>query len=294
MVTLKKRQTKGRPAYYLSHTYRENGKVKYKETYVGENAPKNLEQAKREFLHLIYREKWFDRFDLIKRDYAERQKKVPPSVKANNLEAFAIRFTYDTNRIEGSKLTFRETSALLSEGISPKDKPIADVKEAEAHKRLFYEMLTYDGDLSIGIVLSWHKELFRETKPDLAGKIREYEVYITNSRFRPPDPVEVQAYILEFFRWYSREKHRMNAVELAALSHVKFETIHPFGDGNGRIGRLILNFILQKNGYPMTDIKYQDRIGYYRALERAQLKKDDFIFVQWFFKRYMKENGVKP
>ncbi|MDE1857201.1 MAG: Fic family protein [Candidatus Micrarchaeota archaeon] len=290
MVTLKKRLSGGKPSYYLSHTYREGGRVKYKEAYVGGKPPTHLDDIKSEFLHGLYKDKWFGKFEAIKKAYAKEQKETPEAVREKNLEAFAIRFTYNTNRIEGSRLTFTETSALLAEGISPNNKPIWDVKEAEAHKRIFYRMLEYSGDLSIGIILAWHKGLLGETKPDLAGVIRNYGVYITNSRFRPPSAIDVQTYILEFFRWYSREESKINPVELAALAHVKFETIHPFGDGNGRIGRLIMNFILHRNGYPMIDIKFRDRKGYYRALERSQVRKNDFIFVQWFFRRYIKEN----
>jgi Fic family protein len=290
MVTLKRRTTKGKQAYYLSHTYRQNGKVKYKETYIGQKIPSNIATIKNEFIQGVYKEKWFGSFDKIKKAYSIEQKEIPDSVKEKNLEAFAVRFTYDTNRIEGSTLTLRETGALLLEGISPKDRPIRDVKEAEAHRKIFYSMLTHKGDMSLGLVLGWNRELLGETKPDIAGKIRTYEVYISNSTFKPPGALEVQTYILEFFRWYAREESKMNPIELAALAHLKFETIHPFGDGNGRVGRLIMNFILHRNGYPMFIIKYQDRRGYYRALERSQTKRDEGIFVQWFFKKYVKDN----
>ncbi|MBU4493217.1 MAG: Fic family protein, partial [Nanoarchaeota archaeon] len=75
----------------------------------------------------------------------------------------------------------------------------------------------------------------------------------------------------------------------AALVHLKFVTIHPFSDGNGRISRLIMNFVLNRHGYPLLNISYEKRTGYYNALERAQIKKQDNIFVQWFFRRYVKE-----
>ncbi|MDE1810502.1 MAG: Fic family protein [Candidatus Micrarchaeota archaeon] len=292
MVALKKRGANGKSFYYLSHTYRQKGKVRYKETKIGDKLPGDLAKLKSEFLQGIYKEKWFVDFGEIRKAYLKEQKLMPSEIREKNLEAFAVRFTYDTNRIEGSMLTLGETGALLIEGISPKDRPMRDVKEAESHRRVFYSMLSHKGDLSIGITLAWHKELFGETKPGLAGKIRDYGVYITNSTFRPPAAVELQTRLLEFFRWYSREESRMNPVELAALVHVKFETIHPFGDGNGRVGRLLMNFVLHRNGYPMIDIRYQNRKGYYRALERAHIKNDDGVFAQWFFKRYIKENGM--
>jgi Fic family protein len=152
-------------------------------------------------------------------------------------------------------------------------------------------MLNFDGDLSLGITLKWHKELFGETKKDLAGKLRYYRVYISGSMHKPPPPEEVEMCIDELFKWYSRESKKMNAVELAALLHLKFETIHPFGDGNGRIGRMIMNFVLHHNGYPMLDIRYINRMDYYKALEKSNVREDETAFVQWFFKRYVKENG---
>jgi Fic family protein len=291
MVILKKRETSGKTYYYLHHTYREKGKLKTIETYIGTKVPSNIDSRKREFLFNIYKEKWFPKFEKIKKEYSKERRTLPLEVREKSLENFAIRFTYDTNRIEGSKLSFRDTADLLEFGISPNNRPISDIKEAEAHKKVFYEMIVFDGNLSVGITLKWHKELFDATKPSLAGKLRTYRVYITNSKFLPPTPLEVIAYISELFKWYSRERAKTNPIELAALFHVKFEEIHPFGDGNGRIGRLLMNFILNKNCYPMLDIKYTNRRSYYNALERSQIKKDYSIFVNWFFKKYMKDNS---
>ena len=89
--------------------------------------------------------------------------------------------------------------------------------------------------------------------------------------------------------WQKQEL--IHPVELAALVHLRLVTIHPFIDGNGRTTRLIMNFILHKHGYPMFNIPYVNRSSYYNSLERAQTKKIDSIFVQWFFRRYLKENG---
>lgn len=74
------------------------------------------------------------------------------------------------------------------------------------------------------------------------------------------------------------------------IAHLKFVTIHPFGDGNGRVSRLVMNFILNKKDYPMLDIPYEDRNSYYNSLERSQLKEEERIFLQWFVKRYIKEH----
>ncbi len=161
------------------------------------------------------------------------------------------------------QVTLRETADLLERGITPKGKPIHDVKEAEAHQKIFLEMLNYKKDLSLALVLKWHKKLFNETKPDIAGKIRNYQVKISGSKFVPPSPVEVYPMLRDFFRWYGKNKKKLHPGELAGLVHLNFVTIHPFADGNGRISRLMMNFVLNKNGFPLLNISYKNRNSYY-------------------------------
>ncbi len=289
MVTIKKRVTGARTYYYLEHSMRRNGKVEKKEIYLGKAVPKNIDEIKRNFLYGIYKEKWFKTFDSIKRNFAKERKLMPKSALEEELKKFSIRFTYHTQRIEGSALTLRETANLLEMGITPHGKSVQDIKEAEAHQRILYDILRSGKDLSLPMVLYWHKKLFESTKRDIAGKIRQHQVAISGSNFIPPSPVEVYPLLREFFRWYERNKKEIHPLELAALAHLKFVTIHPFADGNGRISRLIMNSILSRRSFPMLNIPYQNRSSYYNALERSQIKRQDSIFLQWLFKRYVKE-----
>lgn len=289
MVRVKAKTVKGQTYYYLEHSIRKGSQVTKKETYLGKKIPPNISKLKRSFLDEIYREKWFADIDKIKQRYSKEYRTMPKSAKEKQLQIFAIRFTYDTQRIEGSTLTHRETADLLEKGITPKNKPIVDAKEAEAHRDLFYEILKIKKELSLQLVLDWHWKLFNLTKSDIAGKIRKHQVSISGSKFLPPSPVEVYPMITDFFRWYSANRNKIHAVELAALAHLKFVTIHPFADGNGRLSRLIMNFILNKKNYPMLDIPYEGRNSYYNALERSHLKNEDRVFVQWFIKKYIRE-----
>jgi Fic family protein len=289
MATIRKRTISGRRYYYLEHSVRKGGKTVKKEIYLGKSVPDDIDALKKGMLFELYKDKWFSSFERIRKNYARSQKIEPPSSRAKNMQAFATRFTYNTQRIEGSRLTYRETANLLEHGITPNNKPLDDVKEAEAHRRVFYDMLEYPKDLSMQAVLHWHKRLFEGTKSDMAGKTRTHGVMISGSRFTPPLPSELDFMVHEFFNWYSQNKKRLNPVELAALVHLKFVTIHPFGDGNGRISRLMMNFVLHRHGYPMLDIPYEKRGGYYTALERSQLKGDSSPFLNWFFRRYLKE-----
>lgn len=289
MVTVVKRTVRGITYYYLEHTVREDGRVTKKSRYLGRAVPKDIEKLKQQFVYELDKEKWFVLFDKIKENYAAELAETPISAREKGLKEFSVRFTYDTQRIEGSTLTLRETAQLLEEGISPSGKSIEDVKEAEAHQKVFFDMLSYRKDLSLQVVLYWHKKLFEETKPDIAGQIRRHGVRITGSKFTPPSPVELNPLLRQFFSWYNRSKASMHPVELAALVHLKFVTVHPFSDGNGRISRLMMNFILNKNGYPMLNIEYKGGRRYYSALERAQVNSNERVFYQWFFRKYLGE-----
>lgn len=290
MVRIKTKTIAANKYYYLEHSYREKGRVKKKELYLGQSIPTNIEKIKQDFFYNIYKEKWFNAFDKIKIQFNREEKRLPQSIKDKEIESFMISFTYSTNRIEGSKLSFIDTANLLEKGITPKAKPLSDIKEAENHKKAFYTMLNQKKDISLELILYWHKVMFGDTKPDMAGRLREYRVMILGSEHAPPEPEEVFPMISNLLRWYSSNKKKLHPVELAAIFHFRFESIHPFGDGNGRTGRLLMNFILHRTHFPMLNIKYTNRKGYYVALEKANVKKDENIFAQWFFRRYMKEN----
>jgi len=289
MVTVKKKVLGKQTYYYLEHTLRDGDKIRKKEKYIGKHLPKNIEEVKKTFLSEIYEEKWYPLFDKIKENFSKGHRRASKTAREKELGTFAIRFTYDTQRIEGSKLTLRETADLLEKGTTPRAKSIHDVKEAEAHREIFYDMMRYKKDLSLRLILYWHKKLFENTKHDIAGKIRQHQVAISGSKFVPPFPAEIYPLLGEFFKWYTKSKGKLHPVELAALAHLKFVTIHPFTDGNGRVSRLIMNFVLRRYGYPMLNIPYEHRTSYYNALERSQIKKFDSIFLQWLFRRYVKE-----
>lgn len=278
MVKIVARRRGGRTYYYIRYGRR-------KEIYLGKTLPKNP----KEMIESAYREEWSSKLEKIREGYAKEMRSKPRSMIEKELQQFCILFTYDTQRIEGSTLTLRDTAMLLEEGRTPTNKPVGDVKEAEAHRDLFFEMLRLRSNLTLGIVSEWHKKLFIQTKPEIAGKIRRSEVGIVGSRHKPPRPEALGYFLTSFFNWYKgKQSKRLNTVERAALVHVKFVSIHPFGDGNGRISRVMMNHTLSRSDYPMLNIDYKDRRSYYNALERAQTKGDDMIFVQWFIRRYLK------
>ena len=287
MVNVVKRRKGNQDYYYLYHDSKK-GKRKQREVYLGKVIPKDIEERKKNFAIEIERENWIPELEKIHENFKNTQKNTPKSIQEKNIKSFSVKFTYNTQRIEGSALTLKDTAFLLEYGLSPSNRPNNDIKETELHQKLFLKIIKQKDDLSLVLVKKWHKELFAQTKPDIAGLFRDYDVRISQSEFIPPPHTSVNLLVSGFFTWYNVNKKKLNPVELAALVHLKFVTIHPFGDGNGRTTRLMINHVLNIFDYPLLDIDYTDRRSYYTALEKSQKKDDDLPFLQWFMKRYLK------
>ncbi len=280
------RRKKGKQIYfYLQHSFRKIGKVITIEKYLGkaeELSDKNLKLKIQQMTDEMLKESkdnLHKKLQNIKKNFQKQWKRIPESAKKRELEEIAIAFTYNTNAIEGSAITLEETREIIHDKISP-NKPIRDVKETEAHGKVFLQMLSKKEKITNELLFKWHKDIFGETKPDIAGTYRNYLVRIGS--YLAPDWQDIKKMMNELLAFIKKNKN-INPVELSARAHYKFEKIHPFGDGNGRIGRLLMNCLLWHQGYPMIIIEYKKRKDYYKALQR-----DENAFVSYFIKRYIK------
>lgn len=278
MRTIKRR--KGKTEYfYLQHSFRKNGKVITKELYLGKQIPENIKEIKAKLMHEPYKV-LTEKLEKIRENFEKEWKRVPKSAKQKELQEIAIAFTYNTNAIEGSTITLEEARLILEDKVAP-SKPIRDIRETESQAAVFLQMLKIEENLSEQLLLRWHENIFRETKPDIAGQFRTYAVRVGS--YVAPDWKKVEPLIKQLVSFVNESK--LNPVEGAARAHYMFEKVHPFGDGNGRIGRLLLNFILWKNHYPILVIEYKKRKYYYKALEQSEEG-----FVNYFIKRYLSVN----
>lgn len=287
MVSIITRKKNGKKYLYLKHS---TGN-RQKERYLGIRIPKDIEKIKKEFLLEFYCEEWDKQVKKISASYKKETRKKPPSIKQKDFESFGISFTYNTQRMEGSTLTESDTKDLLVHGVTPAKKSQTDSIETAKHYDLFMRLVTSKiSKITKKTVLDWHKEVFGQTKIGEAGDIRLYRVgVITNDKIEFASVPEIPKKLKEFFLWlhkYDKE----NFVELAALAHYYFVSIHPFGDGNGRISRLIMNYVLFSHGLPLMLIKNNDRRAYFKALEKSQLQKDEIHFLKWFMRYYIKSN----
>ncbi len=199
---------------------------------------------------------------------------LSPNVVAKLREQFSMEMTYNSNAIEGNRLSLKETYFVISQGITIKGKSLKDHLEAKDH----YEALSYLYDLveydkkhtfSGSLIRSLQQLVVRETEPKFAGSYRTGSVAITGSSHKPPEAHEVPRLVSELVSWVTSHQKKLHPVELAAITHHKLVHIHPFDDGNGRTARLVMNLVLMRNGYPLVVILKNDRKKYYDTLEQA-------------------------
>lgn len=271
--------TQRKEFYYLSHTFRKGSTVVHREHYLGKEIPTAIESVKEAFLRRCLHEDAFKKLACIKKNFKKEWATYPESVKKELLVTLSVDFTYNTNAIEGSPITHEETEDIIKRKISP-HKPLNDVQETVAHSHVFFKVLNETRKFSLPLLLEWHRELFSQTKLDIAGKIRDYLVRV--GPYLAPDWQELRELLKEFFAWYSMSLNNMHPIELAARAHYQFEKIHPFGDGNGRVGRLIIAHTLKNAGYPLLIIEYKKRKHYYHALQKSE---HDFLL--YFIRRYI-------
>ena len=207
----------------------------------------------------------FSRIDALKEQLDQRRPLTAGELKRLQ-EEFLVEYTYNSNAIEGNTLTLQET-ALVLEGITIDRKPLKDHLEAVGHKDAFLyvqELVKDKVPFSEAIIKQIHTLVLMD-RPEDRGIYRRIPVRIMGAYHTPPDPVMVPEMIEKLVAEF--EKKKMHPIESAALFHLKFEGIHPFVDGNGRTGRLILNLFLMQNGYPPINVKFADRKRYYDAFD---------------------------
>lgn len=292
MAFVRKKKINGREYYYVVSSTRKDGGWKKIERYIGINPPskKDLEEYTKEFdstKEFLSSKK--DMLDKIRQNYLNKLKTGKKDELKNLEEELIIKFTYDTSRIEGSSLSYKDTKMLLQDGISPKEKPLKDIKEAENHKKAFLCMKeSLKGDISKSLILELHALLKNDVSED-AGKFRDAQVYVGS--LIPVKASMVEPEIDNLLSWYKHSK-KLHPLELAAVFHCIFERLHPFFDGNGRIGRLLLNFILLKRNYPLVIIQNKNKRRYYNALRRAD--GGNYLYmVKYLFSEMEKQNYWK-
>jgi len=302
---LEKRKTKHGLKYYLAHSFREGGKVKKTRVYLGTKLKKKvlrqrMERAKELLLQQV------NSFKIIRSPinykFTKRELELIKSLKARakfkvfhlselDWKAFTEIFAYHTNAIEGSTVTQREVVDILGKNKWPFHKPKEEVSETYGVARAVSYIRKTKTHLSLKLMRELHKVVFENSK-GFAGKFREKGVEVgirdgTGNIIHLGAPASrVKSLLVELTNWYNKNRYRLPPIVLAAVVHNQFEYIHPFEDGNGRVGRLLLNNILLKHRLPPVNISFSNRRKYYDTLRKFQKTGDIRPTIELILKEY--------
>lgn len=202
-------------------------------------------------------------------------------------EQFAVEYTYNSNAIEGNTLTLRETDMVLR-GLTIDQKPLKDHLEAVGHKEAFdfvVELTKNNVPMSENIIKQIHYLVLTDKRDD-RGVYRRVPVRIMGAKHEPVQPYLIEPKMEQLMVDYANNTEHI--VTKLARFHIEFEGIHPFIDGNGRTGRLLVNFEFMKEGFPPIDIKFTDRIAYYNAFDEYH-DKNNLSAMEKLFARYLNE-----
>ena len=284
MVYIDKLKSGNKTFYYLGKTLR-IGPNKWKKIRVnlGTEKPtdkiisKKLRELKLEE-YKIYNKDYIDcnKLEVID-DFREVYKKYVKSLPRTILEKeetdFVIRFTYNSNAIEGNRLTLRETYLVIKEKQIPSGVPAKDYNEAINGKECLDFLKGYKEKLTIDFIEKINYILTKNTGLVYPGRLRFFSVKIEGADFTPPDEKEVPKLLKNMIKFYYENKNKIHPFVMACLIHAQFVEIHPFEDGNGRTGRALMNWILMKSNYPRIFIPFKNRQQYYEAIDIHNVKK---------------------
>ena len=208
-----------------------------------------------------------EQIDQLKKQLSHRRPLTPAEVDALR-EMFIVEHTYNSNAIEGNTLTLQETGLVL-QGITIDRKPLKDHLEAVGYKEAFEYVEQFAKEqksLTEYEIKAIHSLVLSDRKED-RGQWRRVPVRIAGAATTPVQPYQIEPMIGALLADMETIYRKLHVVEQVALFHLRFESIHPFIDGNGRTGRLLMNLQLIQAGYPPINVKFADRRRYYEAFD---------------------------
>jgi len=309
MVYLEKIERKQKTYYYLTKNFRVNSKKWTKiRRYVGNKPPtkKQTTQAiaeieaeaiKKGIMKPVSQHKYLNDIEAEKlQDLKEVYLRWYGKLHADEIkkyeEEFIVRFTYNTNAIEGNRLSLRETSMILTENIIPAGATPNDYNETINSRDCYEYIKRYTGEFNQKFLLKIQGLLTKNTNCKLVGEYRDHDVRISGSEWIPPPHKKIKEEIRKIFQWYYGERKKLHPVELGAILHNKLVRLHPFSDGNGRTSRVVMNWILMKNKFPMFYVELRDKIHYYEAIEEGD-KGNDEVIIQYIASLLMQQYTFK-
>ena len=189
-------------------------------------------------------------------------------------ENFIIENTYNSNAIEGNTLTLKEVALILQHDFSIQGKRVSEHIEVIGYKDAFYYILEIINEqLTKQVIKNIHSLVLMVDRKN-KGIFRNVGTHVLGTIYKTSEPKEIESNIDELLVKYEEWKQHHHILKAIALLHLEFESIHPFIDGNGRTGRLLLNFELIKHGLLPVNIKFTDREKYYNSFDEYHINSN--------------------
>jgi fido (protein-threonine AMPylation protein) len=295
-VHIEIREENGSKKYYLAHSFRDGDRVKKVRVFLGrdltnealasrtKNAEAKLKQRIKQAK--VIRDPFLTVLSPVElKELATLEARGELRVghrSESDWTKFKETFTYDTNAIEGSLVEVNEVKNILENKGWPQDKGKEDIAETFGVADAVDYIRSTDEHISLELIRELHRIVFKNSK-HFAGEFRAKGIEVVvadalgNVVHRGAPSQHIELLLKELVRWYNKNKTKCPPLVLAAVVHNQFELVHPFQDGNGRVGRLLLNNILLKHNLPPLNIELKNRAQYYTALQA-----------------YEKENNIRP
>lgn len=202
--------------------------------------------------------------EMMKLGYKRIMKKLSPKQVKDLLDRFTVNFTYESNAIEGSSLTLKDVAIVIFENASIKGKDLREIYEARNSRKVIEMIFKKKFKISHESIIKMHKILVKDI--DTATGYKKVPNFILGRNIETTPPEKVRAEMDKLINWHNENSGKMHPLALASIFHGKFEKIHPFEDGNGRVGRFLVNVILARAGYPPLIIRRTSRVAYMSCL----------------------------
>ncbi|MDR3011966.1 MAG: Fic family protein [Chitinispirillales bacterium] len=200
---------------------------------------------------------------------------------------YRIGLTWSSNALEGNTLTEIETKVVLEDGLTIGGKPLREIYEAVGHGKAYDYVFSIFKNrvISIDSIKTIHKLFYQAIDEKNAGIWRTKNIIVTGTNYVFPVHGQLDSFMNNLIKWTDAERANLHPIRFAALLHLKFVTIHPFIDGNGRVARLLMNLALIQDGYTPTIIPPILRQDYLTAIRAYQQHGDEDIFCEFMAER---------
>ena len=224
--------------------------------------------------------------EACKMHFNEIFKKKDELTRKEILKKFTIEFAFNTTSIEGNTITLQEARNLLQDNLTPKNKTLREIYDLQNTEKVFFRIFELGEEITNEFIIRVHSELMENI--DARKGYRTQDIHVMRANFKATPFPYIKTDMDLLLKWYNEKKKRLHPLVLALIFHHKFEKIHPFMDGNGRTGRMLLNYILIKNNYPPIVIHKKTRADYLNSLKSSDKstltssKKEDYAKLAQF------------